>query len=273
MDHAAFRRLTAGAVLEDLDRDEAVELAVHWPAGDACRELGSDLRVTVADLSLAAIPRRPPASLYGDVVAAIRAADRTATPDATVAAAPEPRSRPGAFAPRIVRLHPFAAVATALAACLLVTTVTLGAYARGLGERLAAAESSATTSGREAAAQAAAVSLALDPRHASAQLHAEPLAPSAAATVLYRPGSADAYLVVADLPAAPAGRVYQLWVAAAGGAHPLATFTSDGSHPVVVPFGVDLAGRTAAMVTLEVPGGATGAPGPQVVFGELRPAS
>jgi hypothetical protein len=37
----------------------------------------------------------------------------------------------------------------------------------------------------------------------------------------------------------------------------------------VVPVGVDLAGSSAAMVTLEPTGGAVGEPGPQVVFGEL----
>lgn len=103
----------------------------------------------------------------------------------------------------------------------------------------------------------------------SAVLHAEALAPAAAATVVFRPGSADAYLVADDLPAVPAGHVYQLWVADASGAHALGTFSPDGSDPVVVPFGMDLSGKAAAMVTLEPTGGATGAPGPQVVFGEL----
>ena len=43
----------------------------------------------------------------------------------------------------------------------------------------------------------------------------------------------------------------------------------DGRGPFVAPFGVDLADGAAAMVTLEPMGGATGEPGPQVVFGEL----
>jgi hypothetical protein len=37
----------------------------------------------------------------------------------------------------------------------------------------------------------------------------------------------------------------------------------------MAPVGVDLAHSAAVMVTLEPSGGATGAPGPQVVFGEL----
>jgi hypothetical protein len=72
-----------------------------------------------------------------------------------------------------------------------------------------------------------------------------------------------------DLPATPAGRVYQLWYADAAGVHPLGTFHHDGSGPFVAPFGVDLAGSVAAMVTLEPEGGAQGDPGPEVIFGEL----
>jgi hypothetical protein len=73
-----------------------------------------------------------------------------------------------------------------------------------------------------------------------------------------------------QLPAPPAGNVYQLWSADASGVHALATFTCDPSLSCLAPFGTDLSGATAAMITLEPAGGAQGEPGPQVAFGELQ---
>ena len=76
-------------------------------------------------------------------------------------------------------------------------------------------------------------------------------------------------MMAADLPASPAGTVYQLWSADVAGVHALTTFTCDGRHACLAPFGVDLAPATATMITLEPAGGAQGEPGPQVAFGEL----
>jgi hypothetical protein len=71
------------------------------------------------------------------------------------------------------------------------------------------------------------------------------------------------------MPATPVGSVYELWAADATGVHPGPTFTCTGSGPCLASLGMDLAGKTAAMVTLEPAGGAVSQPGPQVVFGQL----
>jgi len=126
----------------------------------------------------------------------------------------------------------------------------------------------ASVEGRSTEANAA-MAVVADPEHVSTALHPEALAPASAAVVLYRPGSTDAFLLATDLPPTPDGQVYQLWWADATGVHALGTFRYDGNGPFVAPFGVDLAEGAAAMVTLEPTGGATGEPGPQVVFGEL----
>ena len=118
-------------------------------------------------------------------------------------------------------------------------------------------------------AQEGAMAVALDAGHATASLGALPDAAGATASVVYAPGTNDAYLVARDLPAAPPGHVYRLWFADAAGVHPLGAFTSAGGGLLVVSFGADLAGKKAAMVTLEPVGGATGTPGPQVLFGTL----
>jgi anti-sigma-K factor RskA len=264
MDHGSFDQLAAGAVLEDLDPDEARLFAAHTSTCDACRALAGDLQATSADLAFAARPRRPPPGLRASVMTAIVGAanDRPVPPVATIVDIESLRHETR-------RSRRFAWVAAGLAACLAVATVGLGAYAVSLSDRLDRAETAAGAAGRIASDQAAAMTVALDPAHATASLHAESLAPAANAVIVYRPGTRDAFLMASNLPATPADHVYQLWVADATGVHPLGTFPYDGSGPVVVPVGVDLAGSSAAMVTLEPTGGAVGEPGPQVVFGEL----
>jgi hypothetical protein len=121
----------------------------------------------------------------------------------------------------------------------------------------------------ELAVQTGAVAVAADPAHRDVTLRAEALAPTASATVVYVPGTTSSYVVASDLPATPAGKVYELWVADAGGVHGLGTYTFDGRGPFVAPLGVDLAPAAATMVTLEPVGGARGEPGPQVLFGAL----
>jgi hypothetical protein len=86
---------------------------------------------------------------------------------------------------------------------------------------------------------------------------------------MFVPGTSRAYLVAEGLPATPSGQGYQLWYADAAGVHPLQTVSFDGNGAFVAPLGVDLSTAAAVMVTLENAGGATGDPGPQVVFGQL----
>ena len=156
-----------------------------------------------------------------------------------------------------------------LAAVLGVVAVGLGAQTVRLSDQVAAANAAAAEAQMQVAAREAAIALIADPSHRTASLNAEPVAPGASAVVVYRPGSTDAYLMATDLPATPAGQVYQLWFADDTGVHALGTFHFDGHGAFVAPFEVDLGDSAAAMVTLEPEGGAQGEPGPQVVFGEI----
>jgi hypothetical protein len=171
------------------------------------------------------------------------------------------------------RLRTFAFAGLATAAALAVVAVGLGVRSVQLSEQVLVTQAAADTAEAALADRTAtlsgAMAVALDPGHVTASLHAEPVAPAASAVVVYRPGTADAYLMATDLPATGDGQVYQLWVADADGVHGLGTFHHDGLGAFVAPFDHDLAGAAAAMVTLEPEGGAIGEPGPQVVFGEL----
>jgi hypothetical protein len=280
MDHRAFRELAAGALLDDLEPSEAVGLADHLAACAPCRSDADELAEVAGILALAAPPRRPPATLKSEVLAAIAVPDIPSRPIFDDARRPrltsvsfgEPIDLAAAAAVRAStrRWRAAGLIGMAAAVLLAVAAGSLLVENRALDGRLATASAQRDATVTQLAKNTAAMNVVLAPDHASAALHPEPLAPGAIAYVVYRPGTGNAWLMASGLPATPAGSVYQLWAADAAGAHPGPTFTCDGTDPCLASFGMDLRGMTAAMVTLEAAGGSvTNAPGPQVVFGDL----
>ena len=266
MDHGALAELAAGAALDDLEPAERAALDAHLASCSSCQALVADLDEVLADLALAAPELQPPASLRGDVLDGLRAAS---PPDMTSPQGGRPATI-ATLAVRPARRDRAAAVAAlGLAAVLGVVAIGFAARTVQLTDEVAGVTAALAATERRTAEEIAAMRLVTDPAHVAAALQAESVAPAASAVVLYRPGAADAYLLASGLPSTPDGQVYQLWWADASGVHALGTFSYDGEGPLVAPFGVDLADGTAAMVTLEPAGGATGEPGPQVVFGEL----
>jgi len=266
MDHGALRELAAGAALDDLDAFERGALDTHLPTCASCRLLIEDLEGVVGDLAFVAPVLTPPVTLRASVLTAIRTADRdpVSLDGYRTATAAAPRRFRSASWP-----GPGLLAAAGMAAVLAIAAAGLGVRAMGLSDELAGQRAALAAAHARLATQEAMTAVAADPAHVTAALHAEPTAPGATAVVLYRPGTADAYLMANDLPATPAGMVYQLWYADAAGVHPLGTFHHDGDGPFLAPFGVDLTESVAAMVTLEPEGGAGDVPGPEIVFGEL----
>lgn len=74
MDHAAFREMTAGAALDDLDSIEWEQLGDHLAGCPACRALGEQLDDVMWDLALLVPDMTPPSSLRGAVFDALLAA-------------------------------------------------------------------------------------------------------------------------------------------------------------------------------------------------------
>ncbi len=157
----------------------------------------------------------------------------------------------------------------AAAAALAIAVGALGATASGLQGDLDAATLQRDAAVAQLATSDAAMTVALAPGHATATMKPEPMAGKATLYVVYMPGTSEAWMMAGNLPATPAGEVYQLWLADSSGVHPMTTFTCDGSSPCLAPYGADLASADATMITLEPVGGATGEPGPQVAFGTL----
>jgi hypothetical protein len=265
--------LAAGAALEDLDPAEVAAWAAHRSGCAECRNLEDDLSAVLEDLALVVPERIPPPDLLDAVRRSIRAGQPglvgvpgPARPIGTV-----PLSIDDAKARRATRRWssgPQLAV-LGIAAAFAITAVGLGARSFALQRDVD--QASAVVTGLEArlAGQDAVMTAAMDPGHVAVALQVEALAPAADAMVMYVPGTSRAYLVADHLPATPSGHGYQLWYADAAGVHPLQTVAFDGTGAFVAPLGVDLSRAAAVMITLEDAGGATGDPGPQVVFGNL----
>jgi hypothetical protein len=274
VDHGNLRQLAAGAALDDLDPQERADLDAHLATCRPCQALAAELDGVLADLALAAPEIQPPASLMGDVMAAIRQPatggilPSSSRPDAP----PVPQAVDATPVIDLAERRRWRAVAlasTGLAAVLAIAAVGLGAGTLELTDQVADAQAALSEARNELVARNAALTLLAEPGHQTASLTAEPVAADATAMVVFRPGSDASYLMATDLPPTPEGQVYQLWFADEAGVHPLGTFHHDGEGPFVAPFGVDLGTSAAAMVTLEPEGGAQGEPGPQVVFGEF----
>ena len=290
----AERLLAAGAALDDLAPDERAAYEQHAAGCAACRGLEGELAAVLADLALVVEERQPPADLLTGIRHAIAAEDGRmgTTHDGssphriTLAAAPGTTSPTGssiggeAMPPSRQPIplpigrgargsRRIAMAAVGIAAALALVAVGLGARTASLQDELDAAAAQVAILRAQVSDQGGVVVAAMNPQHVTVALHAEPLAPSASATVVFVPGTTSAYLVAQDLPATPSGHGYQLWYADDAGVHPLQTVSYDGQGPFVEPLGVDLGSSAAVMITLEESGGSTGEPGPQVVFGEI----
>jgi len=275
---AAMELATAGAVLGDLAPEERLTYGAHRRWCLDCRRLERELDDVMADLALDAPPRPAPPQLLAAVLGGIRAedaagtagrpvrdaasVDRVADAAARGVAAAE---RPGAGS---ARRRPLAA-ALALVAVLGIAVAALGARDVARQQELTAAKASVASLEAALAGRDGAMTVAMDPGRVSVALQPEALAPSARAAVVYLPGTANGWLVARNLPATPPGTAYELWFADTAGVHPLQVVRFDGNGPFIAPIDADLGSAAAVMITLEPATGASGGPGPQVVFGEL----
>jgi len=286
MHDEAERLLAAGAVLDDLAPGELASYETHRGTCAACRRLELELDHVLADLALVVPERVPPADLLGGIRRALAAeavadqaparlarssaSDKAAQPAVPAAFVGAASTGAPSNVVRLRRASRGPVIASlALAAGLGVIALGLGARGVTLQRDLDASNAHVASMERSLASQGDAMTVAVNPHHVTVALHAEALAPDAVAAVVYVPGADQSFIVARNLPATPAGHGYQLWYADAAGVHPLQTVRYDGSGTFVAPIGVDLANSSAVMLTLEAEGGATGDPGPQVVFGEI----
>jgi hypothetical protein len=273
IDHAAYSELVAGRVFDDLATDEQRALDAHLPGCTSCQTLDHELGDVMTELAFAAQPRRVPAGLGASIMAAVAApvssgsAARSPSPATAIVAPMNATLSTASWLDRIrVRLS---VPGLAFGAAALAVILIVGGFALILGDRLDRAQRTADAALAELASRDAALAVVADPAHRSATLTGRHSGDTGSATLVYTPGSAATYLLVAGLPANAPGSVYQFWYADGSGVHPGLTFDYPGSGAELVPVKIDLGGSQAAMLTLERTALAHTQPGTDVVFGEL----
>jgi len=216
-DHETWETLAAVHAVGALDGDDLAQFEAHLAEGcERCEAILHESHQALTRVALAGIPQVPPA----EVKAALQ----------TRVGAARQRSR----AARRGWLTWAAATAAVVAlAVMLASGVVASRYEAKLGQM---AREAATEREREAAlrAQVAVLELLRDPATRVIELRS-PSGAEASARVIWH-DKAGGHLLVTNLPAAPAGKAYELW--ALGGAAP---------RPAGV-FQVDRDGRTAQTV-------------------------
>ena len=264
----------AAFALDALEAGEAEVVRSHVVRCDACRrELAEFCRIS-AGLALTAPGREPPAELRDRVLDAARRpwgpepAHPTRRPGADPLPMPSPRRTGVAWWRWIAigaRLSP--ALSAAALAALVVVGVQLTAVERELATERAHREA---LEARLVATDLALAELAR-PGVLTRELTGAGPAPLASARIYLHPNSNTALLATSGLPAAEAGRVYQLWLIRDGKRTSGGTFVPDASGvaTLVINAPAPLSEYQQVGITIEPVGGSPGPTGPRVLGGSL----
>ncbi|MHB8695904.1 MAG: anti-sigma factor [Solirubrobacteraceae bacterium] len=216
-EHRDWDGEAAACALGALDPEEAVRFEDHVKTCGACRAELGEMRATAALLPLAAPQVEVPTALRRRVVQQVRKDARRQG-----AAQGPSRSRPPRFGfPAVVRVRVAAIATGALGAAAVAIAIAVAVGSNGTNQRVHQAK--VTFAG------------------GSAVLHV---------------GSGTSQLVIRRMPAAPAGKIYEVWLVRQG--HPAPTTAlfdvgASGSATVAVPGA--LSRVSAVLVTAEPRGG------------------
>jgi anti-sigma-K factor RskA len=254
VNHEEFDELVAVYAVGALDGEDLVRFEAHLAAGCArCEATLRESDEALARLAVAGPREIPPAHVKQALLARL---------DAT---APRPRPATRRWLPWAVGTAAAMLVAGLLGAGFTATYYEqrLGVAARetaALRERMAAQERALRG---EVRAYASVVELLRDPRTEVVALRGTGPSPEAIGRVVWNE-SAGGRLFVANLPAPPAGKAYELWKIRGGTPAPAGVFTTDAagkaSHPVEPSAKVDV-----FAVTLEPASGVPAPTGPIVL--------
>ena len=218
-DHEEWADSLGAWLLGALPEDEAAGFKRHLSECAVCREDAASLRVAADALPASPEPRTPPPALKARIMAVVEG-------EAELLHAADPESDRPRRRSWLGRLAPRPAVAWGLAVLLLVV---------GAGAGLLASDA-----------------LRGGPETISAQV-------SGGGRATLEVDDGHGRLVAAKLPAAPEGRVYQVWLDKGGKVpeptNALFSPRTDGSASVDVPGSLD--GVRRVMVTDEPPGGSS----------------
>jgi anti-sigma-K factor RskA len=229
-DHERFEQDAGAYLLGALPPLEAEVFERHLMGCEICREEIERLRPAVDALPRSVQPVDPPASLKSSLMEVVEAEARVADPSA--AGAVEPRG--AGWLAWLTRALAGVRPQTALA---LASVALLAGVALGYG----------LTQGSGSA----------DDRVVAATVDRSRLPGASARITIADSGDGLATLELSEMPMAPRGKVYEVWIERDGDVRPagaLFTVGRDGRGSAAIPGGVD--GVSQVMVTREVAGGA-----------------
>ena len=261
--------LAAAYVLGALEPEERRAFEAHVAGCTACAEEVRSLQ-QVADGLAQSVPQRTPrpelrARVLDSIVPGASASSAIVPPAASTV--PAPRTAMPAWLALAAALA-LAVGASAYAWRLQQRVRTLEARLDTAEERASSAEREVAEARRTAGEAQSAMSVLAAPDMVRIDLAGQPAAAAARARAMWSRNRGMVF-AASNLPQAPAGRVYQVWVVTAAGpvSAGLLTADADGRAEAFFDTPPDIAPPTAVAVTLEPAGGVPAPTGERYLLG------
>ena len=255
MSHEPYESQAAVYALGALDGEERSQFEAHLGEGcAACAEAVRDHVELLADLARDAPPMSPPAHVKAELVRRVAASGVVRT------------SRRG----RLLRWTVASAAAVIGVAAFTAGFVAsryearIGAMARETTRIRAELQRQDTELRDRLAASQGVIDLLRDPATRVVTLRGSGSTAEASARLVWHEANGG-YLLVANAPATPAGKVYELWTIAGGTPSPAGVFTVDASGRAIHPVAPTRAPVDVFAVTVEPAGGVPAPTGPIVL--------
>jgi anti-sigma-K factor RskA len=224
LSHDDYKEMLAAHGLGALEATEARELEVHLQDCANCRQEFGAWQATAASLAFDARPVAPSAEVKNRIIDAVRAEGRHSANTKSVVVPFERRPKTAGTS-----LGSLGAIAAALALIgLIISLLILWQQNRAARAEVARLAAEVRETSEQLAREREMVALITTPGARMAELAGTKEAPGAHAIVAYDKNG-EAMLMAKGLPAAPAGKAYQLWFIKGGKPMPGSVFVSDSN--------------------------------------------
>ena len=263
MVHEDYKEMLPSRALSTLDAGDKVALNEHLLVCPECRRELETWEATASLLSLSAKPMEPSATVRERILKQVREEHRTQTVENAAA-------RVVPFPPRS-RAVSYGLIAAGLVCTLLISWIAiLSRQNRAAMAELQKVTEQIRVKEEELTRERAIVAILTGPGSKMTPLVATNSVPGARARLAYDPNG-QAVLVAEGLPAAPAGKGYQLWVIVGNKPLPGHVFNTDASGKGTMrdrmPSGID--DKTIFAITMENSSGESSPTSPILLRSEL----
>jgi anti-sigma-K factor RskA len=250
MSHDDYKDMIPAHALSALEAADERVLSDHLVACAECRRELDQWQSTTASLAFEATPLEPSSRVRENLLTKVREVKGN---EATAQVVPLVSARKSIW-------NSFgslgAIAATLVFVALLVYVVLLWRENRALQSQVATIATENSKVKKDLELSLAAVKLISSPGSKMAELNATPMAPGATAKIAFDK-TGHAMLMAQGLPAAPAGKEYQLWFIVGGEKMPGKTFATDraGSGMLIDQVPAEAMSSAVFAITMEPKGG------------------